>query len=622
MTFRIYKGKLRNKILSGFFLSLVLTLIVLITSFLNLRHLGKASEAILQRNYNSILAVQKMIDALDQQNNTLLFYLSGNHKQGYESFIQNQRTFEHWLSNASTNITEIGEKETIINLGKAYTSYLVQIEKMRDSSFEKQANEVLYFQKQVLPYSENVKTQCNRLRDLNQEAMFRLSEKARTISQRAIFSLWFIGLISIMIGVMFSFKVANLLMKPINLMLSATHEISEGHYDVQIPFSSEDEFGKLTDQFNKMTSKLKMFNDLNIKTIMQEKQKNEAIIQNIDDGIMVVDEEFKLININQKAAHVFHIDAVNSLNKHFLEIINNQYLFQLLKTTFETGKIPDFAENENILALENNGNKKYFQFLINPVFSSSNSWYGLLLLLRDVTKLKEIDQLKSEFVMIVSHELKTPLTSIGMSVDLLLESKELQTHKDQMELLTIAHEEVLRLKALINDILDLSKMEAGKIELEFQSVAVDSLIENSFHIFERQAEDKGVQLLVHLQDELPNIRADVNKINWVISNLVGNALRYVKTDDKITISAEKTGKFVTFSVSDTGIGIPAEYQNKIFDKFVRIKNTQEGGGTGLGLAICKEIVRAHAGTIWVESEIGKGSDFLFTVPIYESYIKL
>jgi len=224
--------------------------------------------------------------------------------------------------------------------------------------------------------------------------------------------------------------------------------------------------------------------------------------------------------------------------------------------------------------------------------------------------------------MIVSHELKTPLTSIGMSVDLLLESPILHKHKDQMELLTIAHEEVLRLKALISDILDLSKMEAGKIDLDFQSVAVELLIDNNFHIFQRQAEDKKIQLLIHLQEGIPNIRADINKISWVISNLIGNALRYVKEGDKITISAEKTGKFITFSVSDTGIGIPVEYQNKIFDKFVRIKNTQEGGGTGLGLAICKEIVRAHAGTIWVESEIGKGSNFLFTVPIFETYTKI
>jgi two-component system, NtrC family, sensor histidine kinase KinB len=622
MKIQIFKGNLRNKILSGFLLSLVLTLIVLITSYLNLRHLGKATAAILQRNYNSILAAQKMIDSIDQQNNSLLFYVTGNHTVGYGSFIRNQRDFEEWYSHATANITEKGEKETINNLGKAYTNYLLQTDKMRVATLGTQTKNVLFFQKQILPYSENVKIQCYRLRELNQATMFSLSDKARFISHRAIFSLWFIGLMSILIGVIFSIKVANQLMKPINLMLSATHEISEGHYDVQIPFSSEDEFGKLTAQFNEMTAKLKMFNDLNIKTIMQEKQKNDAIIQNIDDGIMLVDEEFRLININQKAAKVFRIDAITSLNKHFLEIINNQYLFNLLKATFETRKIPEFAENENILALESNGNKNYYQFLINPVFNSTNSWYGLLLLLRDVTKLKEIDQLKSEFVMIVSHELKTPLTSIGMSVDLLLESPIIREHQDQMELLTIAHEEILRLKALINDILDLSKMEAGKIELEFQSVDVATLIDNSFHIFERQADEKKIHLVKNVQEGIPNIRADINKINWVISNLVGNAIRYVKDGDKITLSAEKTGKFVTFSVADTGIGIPSEYQNKIFDKFVRIKNTLEGGGTGLGLAICKEIVRAHAGTIWLESEMDKGSNFQFTIPIYDSYTKM
>ncbi|HPT70987.1 MAG TPA: histidine kinase dimerization/phospho-acceptor domain-containing protein, partial [Candidatus Cloacimonadota bacterium] len=495
MKFIFSRKSLKNKILSGFLLSLFLTLIVLISSYLNLRHLGKASDAILKRNYNSILASQKMIDAVDQQNNSLLRYIEDKQSQTVQNYLDHQRIFEQWMLKANENITEKGEKEILNNLSSAYTSYLVQVDKIHDISSQSVVYQLQYYNKKILPYSENVKTQCARLSKINQDAMFALSDNARTISHRAIVSLWFIGLISILLGIIFSITIANYLMKPIKSMLSATKEISEGNYDTVITYHSEDEFGHLTNQFNEMTAKLKMYNDMNIKAIMREKQKNDAIIQNIDDGIMVIDEEFKLININQKAAKVFQIDSSNSLNKHFLEIINNQYLFNLFKTTFETGKIPDFTNDDNILALELNGKKKYYQFLINPVLKDKDQWYGLLFLLRDVTKLKEIDQLKSEFVMIVSHELKTPLTSIAMSVDLLLEKPAIHSNQEEYELLSIAHEEVVRLKALISDILDLSKMESGKIELDFQSVSIQTLFENASHIFNRQTEEKNVQFL-------------------------------------------------------------------------------------------------------------------------------
>lgn len=235
-------------------------------------------------------------------------------------------------------------------------------------------------------------------------------------------------------------------------------------------------------------------------------------------------------------------------------------------------------------------------------------------LLRDITRLKEVEQRKNDFVMAASHELRTPLTGIGMSIDLLLERTVHKLDKKEQELLQVAHEEVYRLKALVNDLLDLSKIEQGRIDMDFVNTSVNTLFEHAQVIFQSQLDNKSVMLTANLATELPAVRVDANKITWVLTNLISNALRYVDEKGHIEISAHQMGAFVHISVRDDGPGIPLEYQAKIFQKFVQVKG-QEAGGTGLGLAICKEIVRAHGGTIWVESVPGYGSTFIFTVPV-------
>jgi NtrC-family two-component system sensor histidine kinase KinB len=236
-------------------------------------------------------------------------------------------------------------------------------------------------------------------------------------------------------------------------------------------------------------------------------------------------------------------------------------------------------------------------------------------LLKDITRLKEVEQLKNDFVTAASHELRTPLTSLEMSVDLLLEYCVKTTFPEKYRnLLGMAHEEVLRMKALISDLLDLSKIESGRIEMEFEQVKVSTLFDNVQTVFTSQAAMKEVTLTSDMPDGLPEVRADANKVAWVLTNLISNALRYVNKGGSIKLLAHGISSHVHISVQDDGPGIPAEYQSGIFQKFVQVKG-REPGGSGLGLAICKEIVRAHGGTIWVDSAPGRGSTFTFTLPI-------
>jgi NtrC-family two-component system sensor histidine kinase KinB len=286
-----------------------------------------------------------------------------------------------------------------------------------------------------------------------------------------------------------------------------------------------------------------------------------------------------------------------------------------MKTTAESGHSPQLDEPAATLAVEHRDQTHYYRFSITPVKTEQEQMLGVVLLLQDVTKLKELDRLKSEFVMTASHELRTPLTSIAMSIGLLTENASQKLAENERALLGAAQEDVQRLRALVNDLLDLSKIESGRMEMEIVPVSISLLAERAISALSTQAEEKEIELAQQIPEELPEVKADPNKVTWVLTNLIANAIRYTDQGGHIQVSARPVKEFVFVSVIDDGAGIPLEYQSKIFDKFVQVKSTKAVSGSGLGLAICKEIVKAHGGMIWVNSTPGQGSTFTFTLPV-------
>jgi NtrC-family two-component system sensor histidine kinase KinB len=273
------------------------------------------------------------------------------------------------------------------------------------------------------------------------------------------------------------------------------------------------------------------------------------------------------------------------------------------------------GEGEDILTIKTGEESRHYQVSIVPMKTSSGEIPGVVLLLRDITRLRELDRLKSEFVMTASHELRTPLTGINMAVKLLRESASAKLTDQERTMLEACHGEVQRLRALADDLLDLSKIEAGKLELEFQPVQPRLLGDQALSVIKPQAEAKGIALSLEVPQDLPEVTADAHKIVWVLVNLLANAVRYTDTGGHIRVAGELVGKQVHFSVIDDGEGIPLEVQPRIFDKFVHGKPRDGDGGSGLGLAISKELIKAHRGAIWVDSTPGQGSTFTFTLPV-------
>ncbi len=605
---------LRAKILLGFGASLFIVALILILGIVLLLRLGRASDAILQENYLSTLAAENMINDIERQDSGLLLVLLNFPELGFKEMRESEVSFLMWLGRAKDNVTITGEQEIVAAIEKNYTLYLQEIQQLHLGSRDDGTRLASRYHDQVLPRFWTVRDACLKLRNLNHEVMFAASKRARRIAEQAVWFISIIGTLTILGGISFSVMLAQRLSRPVTEINQAVASLAQGNYGVQVPVQGRDELALLATAFNSMANKLKHFHELDIDQILAEKRKSDAIIRSVDDGLVVVDEKLIITNMNPKAAAIFHVEAAASLGKHILEVVRDETIYRSLQGAIATGQEPHYEADENILTVSQGEVVQHYQTAILPIHSRAGVIPGAVLVLRDVTRLKELDRLKSEFVMTASHELRTPLTSIGMSVSMLKESAAAKLSEQERQLLDICHEEVLRLKALVDDLLELSKIEAGRLELALEPVAPAFLGQQAWMVIKTQAEAKGIAVSLEVPENLPEVLVDPHKIVWVLVNLLANAVRSTPAGGHIHLRGAQLGPKVHLTVQDNGPGIPWDMQSRIFDKFVRL-DQGETPGSGLGLAISKEIVRAHRGVIWLESEPGQGSAFTFTLPL-------
>jgi NtrC-family two-component system sensor histidine kinase KinB len=363
-----------------------------------------------------------------------------------------------------------------------------------------------------------------------------------------------------------------------------------------------------------------LYQQRNVDRVVAEKQRSEAVIRSISDGIVLVDASCYILTLNPEAAAIFATSPAAAQGKHLFDVVQNEIIFDHVRQAIAEDSALALPDEEATLSIQRDGETYYHRHSVSPVRTADKKTIGVVLMLQDVTHLKELDQLKSEVVMTVSHELRTPLTGIGMSIDLLQEDLADSLSPRQLELFQVAHDDVERLKALVNDLLDLAKLEAGQIQMAFEAIDVALLVEKAMTPFTIQAAEQGVELINQTFDCAAIVWADADKITWLMTNLIANALHYTDAGGHVTLSATTQNRWAFLSVADDGVGIPKSYQSRIFDKFVQVKEVRAAGGTGLGLAISKEIVKAHGGVIWVDSTPGQGSTFTFTLPLAQNQL--
>ena len=607
---------LRKKILLGFGTNLFLIVIALLWAIGNQLMLGRASDAVLSTNFKSILAAENMIDSLERQDSAMLMIMLELDDNGLEQFRLNESSFLQWLGRAKDTVTIPGENEIVTEIDRDYAKYLIGFTQIQRMQSRGDADIRKYYSETIYPLLLGLRKECFDLRELNQGTMFSSSSHVRFISDRAIVSTIVIGVALIVAGLSFSFFLSNIIVEPLLKLVDATKSISEGNYHIRVQTKATDELGTLAGEFNTMVQRLRGYNDMNIEQIVSEKHKNDTILRTIEDGIIVVNSDYRISNINLSAAAILKVNPEFITGKHFLEVIDNKELFEQIRRSIETGTAPDIVNGKNILSVQKEGLRRYYLFSLAAIHSRADAMAGVVLLFKDITRIKELDDMKSEFVMTASHELRTPLTSIEMGVKLIRENTEGVLSEGDEEVLSAVQDEIQRLKNLVNDLLDISRIEAGKLDVHRDEADVAELCARALDAMGHQTREKELEPVCTMEKgTIPKVLADEEKILWVLTNLLANAVRYSPVGGRIEVSAEPAGSFVHISVRDYGPGIPYEFQSKIFEKFVQVKDGKEHSGTGLGLSICKEIVHIHGGAIWVDSVPGEGSTFTFTLPV-------
>jgi two-component system, NtrC family, sensor histidine kinase KinB len=590
--------------------------IVGIFSVLVVSHLGRHSQTILKDNYRSVLAAQRMKEAVERMDSAALFIVAGERQKGIEQAAKNRPIFEAELKVQEGNITEAGEKEFTEKLRAAWTDYLSKFDRLEKSPTADEAKRLYFAELEASFYA--VKTAADEILAINQDAMVRHSDAVRRTAERMNTITISVALAALVLGLFISSLLTRRMLQPLAALSEATHKLGEGNFETRAHVRGNDEFAQLAHDFNAMAVRLAEYRKSSLGDLLQAHLSMQAAIDSLPDPVVIFSVEGSLQNVNQAAQTLLGLTSetgakeplkgVDASVRNVLERMRSHVLSG--KGAYHPRGFEDTVKLPTILG------DRYFLPRAAPVYETRGVVVAATVILQDVTRLRRFEELKNDLVATVAHEFRTPLTSLRMAVHLCMEQVAGPLTDKQAELLHAAREDCDRLQAMVDDLLDLSRIESGRIELFPLPTAASTLIESALEEHRAEAEAAGVKLSVDLP--LPEVRvlADHERIGHVFSNLIGNALRHTAKDGAVGLSAQVSDHRVRFSVSDTGQGIPREYQERIFEKFFRVPDARPRG-TGLGLYIAKEIILGHNGEIGVESEPGHGSTFWFTLPAAE-----
>jgi len=599
---------LRAKLISGYAIFIAALFLLGAWSAWRLHDMGKVSRRIISENYDSVVAAQEMKESLERQDSAALFALLGAREKALVQLREHRARFDVNFQKAANNITEIGEPDAIDSIRRDREIYYQRF----DIFITKTTSAPDEFFSQLEPQFNTLRADCEHLLQLNQRAMVAKSEAAAGVAQLWFYRTLLIAGVLVVAGLGLAFFLARRIVEPLRQLTETTSKIAGGDLNAKVAVNSSDEVGVLAAEYNRMAERIRQLRNSDMGRLLVAQQTTEAAIDSLYDPVIVTDAEGCVTKLNHAAEEIFGSEKENT-GKHVGEVSRDQRIASAVSEALESQQPVAGEEMSSVLPLAVDGLERAFRLRTTPMRANGNHLLGAVTLLEDVTHLREIDRLKSEFIATASHELRTPLTSVQMGVHLLLERAAGDLTDKQVEVLSACREDCERLDKLMRDLLDFSKIEAGESKPALQPIRTSALINHAAEELRAQVESQGLEFTIDAPLNLPKVMVDRLQIERVVSNLVGNAIRYTKQGE-IKISAEPRGNFVAVSVTDTGTGIPSEYLPHIFEKFVQVPGAAIGGA-GLGLAISRLLVEANGGQISAQSEPDRGSTFTFTLPV-------
>lgn len=579
--------KIKTKLRLGFgFLFIIVLSFGLIALFF-LNELSDKSKVILKDNYKSLKYVAAMRNIIDENTFPLP--------------AEKAKAFEENLKNEGQNITETGEK---IAFQKAAIAYNTLINTAANSIRQNSIS--------------NLRSALQSIEELNMTAIYTKNELANETSNRANLYISITAIVIFLILFTFIVNFPGYVANPLAEFSAAIRQISRKNYKQRLYFKNDDEFTELADAFNGMVVKLNEWENSNLSKIKSEKLRIEAIIAQMQDAIIGLNEKGEILFLNHLAAKLMNLDEDKVIGENARVLMKkNELLNRIINPETNDKTIKIYAdEKESYFQLENREiNIPNYEDEGEQALIASSKSAGSVYVLKNITQFKELDEAKTNFIATVSHELKTPLSSIKMSLKLLNDERVGMLNEEQSQLLTHIKEDSERLLKITGELLDLSQVETGNLKLSLAIAKPEDIVRYAIDAVKFQAEQKHVELELNCEDKLPQVNADIQKTAWVLVNFLSNALRYSAEKSKVVIDVFQKDKSIHFTVQDFGKGIEEKYQKRLFDRYFQVPTDGKNkSGSGLGLAISKDFIEAEHGKIWVISALGEGSRFGFMLP--------
>ena len=583
--------KIKTKLRLGFGFLFVVVIFFGAISLYYMNKISVSSKVILKDNYESLSYTREMRAILDDSELPL--------SKAASDKLADQ------LMKENSNVTEKGEGDAVEGLTAAFQQLTA-------------TGSTTIAQRLAL---KKMQVQLRIIDDLNMKAIVRKNDAAQQSVENAATYLMFAASLCFIVLFSFSVNFPGFVANPLREFSEAIKAISRKNYKQRLEFKGNDEFSELADEFNTMTAQLNKWENSNLAKLQSEKLRIEAIISQMQDAIIGLNEKKEILFLNQVAGQLLNVHEKDVIGADALELMKKN---DLLNSVILSGG------NTKPMKIYADGKESYFKLerreIIVPVFEdqqdkvikASGRTAGEVYVLKNITEYKELDEAKTNFIATVSHELKTPISSIKMSVKLLDDERVGDMNPEQKELVQHIKDDCGRLLKITSELLDLSQVETGNLQLNFVKSDPRKVAIYAMDAVRFQAEQKNIELELISRNDLPKVNVDTEKTAWVLVNFLSNALRYSSQKSRVVIQIIESGNNIEFSVRDFGKGIDPLYQKRLFDRYFQVPTDGNNkSGSGLGLAISKDFIEAEGGKIWVESEIGEGSRFCFLLPIAE-----
>ena len=556
----------KNKIRLGTVFLFILLILLGGPSIFFLVRLKNDANKIIKNNYETLTYCHAMQQQLDS------FSITPAHAI---------ERFDFFLKQQENNITEPGEDSATVRLRQTF-------DQLQNGDSTQAVKKMISSQLQVIL-------------SLNMAAMHNKNLRTGKRAEDTLTYITIIATIIFIVSITFLFNFPYIVTGPINELTEAIQQISRKNYSHRIHIKNKDEFGQMADAFNIMAERLEDFENSSLNKMMFEKRRAEAVINSLKDASIGIDKNNIILFANNQALQLLGLQAMDIVGRSTEDVRGKNDLFRFLLT--DKSNIP--------FKIVLDGKENYFtkEVVEIPQDDSKNT----VIVVKNVTSFKELDVAKTNFIATVSHELKTPLASSDFSIKLLEDERTGKLSEEQKELIGHLKEDNQRMLRILSELLNMSQVEAGKIQLEIKKVDPVEIAGNAILAVGNAVKEKNLKIEKNIGNNLPAINADAEKTGWVLNNFLSNAIKFSLDDNVITVKIEAKDNAVQFSVTDHGPGIAEEYLPRIFERFFKVPGSKITG-TGLGLAISKEFIEAQGGKIWAESKVGQGSVFGFSLP--------